>query len=91
MSEGSGARRHGLADEQIRGPGPSEHLAGPFVDLVGDASELLRRDLPQVGALGEVVAQQPVHDLVGTALSRRVGVAEEHASAGLLADLLVHR
>jgi len=53
MSEGSGARRHGLAGEQIRGPGPGECLAGPFVDLVGDASELLRRDLPQVGALGK--------------------------------------
>jgi hypothetical protein len=55
MSEGSGARRHGLAGEQIRGPGPGECLAGPFVDLVGDASELLRRDLPQVGALGASV------------------------------------
>ena len=33
----------------------SEPFAGPFVDLVGDASELLRRDLPQVGALGASV------------------------------------
>jgi hypothetical protein len=59
------------------------------VDLVGDPLEFLGTDAAQVHALGEVVAQQPVHVLVAAALPRGMRVTEEHLGADLLGDLLM--
>ena len=46
--------------KQVGGPGPLESLTGSVVDLVSDLGELFGSDRTQVGAFGEVVAQQAV-------------------------------
>ena len=54
----------------------SECFAGPVVEFLGDRVEVVLGVCAQVGALGEVLAQQPVGVLVGAALPRGVRVAE---------------
>src|SRR3954454_5800548 len=75
--------------EQVSGPAPGERLARALVELDGDAEDLLGGVDAEVGALREVVAQQPVHVLVAGALPRRVRVAEEHAGASRGRDPLM--
>src|SRR5215210_2937624 len=68
--------------------GEGEPLAWPVVEFVGDGVELGFADRAEVGALGEVLAQEAVGVLVGAALPGRVRIAEEHLDAGVDADLL---
>jgi hypothetical protein len=68
--------------------GEVEALAGAVVEFVGDGVELRLADGGEVGALGEVWAQQAVGVLVGTALPRGVRIAEEDLDAGVDVDLL---
>ena len=44
----------------------------------------------QIRPLGQVLAHQTIHVLVGTPLPGAVRIAEAHRYAGLLAGLLVH-
>src|ERR1700677_4809507 len=85
----SGGRARG--GEELRGALPVERLAWPVVDLCGDPHNVLDGVDAQVGALREVVAQQPVHVLVAAPLPWRVRVAEEHVGAGRDGDPLVLR
>ena len=59
-----------------------EDLARPVIEHGFDVGELLGRDGGQVGALGQELANQAVHVLVGAALPGAVGFAEEHGHAG---------
>ena len=65
---------------------PSEDLPGACVDRCFDRSELLGVPARQVGALGEVLAQEAVGVLVGAALPGAMRVAEVDRDAG--GDLL---
>ena len=90
------ARRAGLdgchrGGEQVRRPRPAERLAGAVVDFGGDPRQVFGAEGAEVGAFGEVVAQQPVHVLIAAALPRGVRVAEEHVGAGGGGDLLMQR
>lgn len=49
---------------------------GPRIEAVGDGVQVRLRRHRQVGALGQVLADQPVGVLAGAALSRAVRVAE---------------
>ena len=60
---------------------PAEGLARPVVELGGDRGQLPGGVDAQVGALGEVLAQQPVGVLVRRPLPGRVRIAEEHRHA----------
>src|ERR1700733_16057462 len=80
----SGGRRNGLVFGQepiefLAGGVPAEALAGPVVELVFDVLELGGGVRAEVGALGEVFAQQPVDVLVAAALPGCVRVGEEDA------------
>jgi hypothetical protein len=57
--------------------GEGEALAWAVVEFVGDGVELRLADGAEVGALREVLAQQAVGVLVGAALPRGMGIAEE--------------
>ena len=63
----SGGRCNDVSVDLRWGP-PAEHLAGPAIHLCGDEADLLQADVVEVGALREVLAQQPVHVLVGGTL-----------------------
>ena len=65
--------------------------ARSVVEAVGDGIELVLTVDREVGALGQVLAQQPVGVLAGAALPWAVRVAEVHAHAGGGAELLVTR
>ena len=62
-------------------------FAGSGVELGGDVVEHAGAVEGQVGALGQVLAQQAVGVLVGAALPGRVRVAEVDVQAGGLGDL----
>ena len=68
--------------ESFGGCAPAEGLAWPTVECGGDSSELVGVPAGEVGALREVLAQQPVRVLVRFALPRAVGVSEEDRDAG---------
>lgn len=55
-----GSGRRCLPGRQTWGAFTRRCLAGAIVNLVGDVLERLGRERAQVGALGEIVAQQPV-------------------------------
>ncbi len=57
--------------------------ARSVVQAVGDAIELFLAVDAQVGALGQVLAQQAVGVLAGAALPGAVRVAEVHPHAGV--------
>src|SRR6266702_8213573 len=74
-----------LSQDFLQCPGrglPAEGLAGPGVQLGGDCLQVLAAVGRQVGALGEVLAQQPVGVLVAAALPGRVRVAEVDGQPG---------
>ena len=62
--------------------GEFEGLAGAVVEEERDVVEVELRMDGQVGALGQVLAQEAVGVLVAAALPGAVGVAEEHRDAG---------
>src|SRR5918994_4453860 len=67
--------------EHLVGGREAERLARPTVEPGGDRVELGLREHRQVGALGQVLAQQAVSVLVGPALPRRMRVGEVDAQA----------
>ena len=64
-----------------------EALARPIIERVNDECKFGIGDLREVGAFGEVAAQQPVGVLVGPALPGAVRVGEEHPQVGGLFDV----
>ena len=67
-----------------------QSLSGAVVDFISNRIELLLAVDAQIRPLGQVLAHQAIHVLVGTPLPGAVRVAEVHRYAGLLAELLVH-
>ncbi len=57
-------------------------FSGSFVELPGDGAELSLAEGRQVDAVGQVLAQQAVGVLVGTALPRAVRIAEVDLDIG---------
>src|SRR5665647_2532453 len=75
---------------QTRGGGvPAEGLAGPIVELGGHGGQAVGVVYTQVGALGEVLPQQPVGVLVARPLPRTCLLTEEHRHPQPVADLAV--
>jgi hypothetical protein len=68
----------------------AQAFSGPVVDLIGNGVELLLAVAREIGALGQVLAHQPVGVLVGATLPRAVRVTEVHREARAPAQLLVH-
>ena len=62
---------------------PVEDFAWPRVELGGDGFEVVVGPSREVGAFGEVLAEQSVGVLVGSALPWAVRVSEEDWDAGL--------
>src|SRR6266545_4194518 len=79
---GSGRRCQVLVEGLGWGP-PAERLAGPRVQRRGDGGEILGAVPGEVGALGEVLAQQPVGVLVAAALPWAAWLAEVDLQAGV--------
>ena len=71
---------------------PAEGLSGPVVEGGSDCVEVVLVVAGQVGALGEVLAQQAVGVLVGAALPGAVWIAEvdRHAGTDKLLRVLGH-
>ena len=73
--------------EDLRGALEVEALSRPVVQGVDAGAQLLRGDLRQVGAFGQVLAQQDVGVLVGSPLPGVVGMGEEDGQAQLAFEL----
>src|SRR4051794_18685682 len=67
--------------KDLGGGSPSERLAGPAVERVGDGGKVVGAVSREVGALGEVLPEQAVGVLVGAALPGALRVAEVHLQA----------
>ncbi len=65
--------------------------AGSIVQAVGNGVQFSLGVHRQIGALGQVLPQQPVGVLAGTALPGAVGVAEVHLDARARGELTVAR
>src|SRR5262249_28067225 len=61
---------------------PAESLPGSTIERSGHRCEFVRAVPAEVGALGEVLAQQPVGVLVGPALPGALGIAEVDVQTG---------
>src|SRR5215467_12020585 len=90
----SGGRRNALVVGEELSEGfawgvVAQALAGPVVEFGGDGLELGGGPGGQVGAFGQVFAEQAVGVFVAAALPGRVGVGEVDLDAGLLGDALV--
>ncbi len=64
-------------------------LPGTAVEMVSHRVELLLAISAQIGALGKVVAQQPIGILVVATLAWAVKITEVHLRPGVRAQLLV--
>lgn len=73
--------------EGLGGCAPAKTFAGSVVDRSSDRRELATVPTGEVGALREVLAQQPVGVLVRASLPWAVRVGEEHRDAGLGGEL----
>jgi hypothetical protein len=62
--------------EDLEGGVETEAFAGPVVELADIAGEFRRSDLRQVGAFGQILAQQAIGVLVGAPLPGVVGMGE---------------
>src|SRR5215475_13471878 len=90
----SGGRRNALVvgeefSEGFAGGVVAEAFAGPVVELGGDGVDLAGGPGVEVGALGEVFAEQAVDVFVAAALPGCVGVGEVDGDAGGGGDALV--
>ena len=76
----------------FHGRGEVETFSWARVQEMGDDIQLALRVARQVGALGQILAQQPIGVLVGTTLPRTVRIGKEHPDRELLyqARLLGH-
>src|SRR3954464_13832150 len=79
--EGVSGCRGEVLVEDLSGGAPSERLARAAVERVGDGGQVAGAVAREVGALGEVLAQQPVGVLVGAALPGALRIAEVHLQA----------
>jgi len=75
--------------EDLSGCVEGQELAGTIVDGVLDGAQVVVGEGGQGGALGQVLANQAVHVLVGAALPRTVRIAEEDVHAKPLGQILV--
>jgi hypothetical protein len=66
-------------------------LARPVVDLVSDGIQLCLAVNRQVCSFWQVLANQPIHVLVGASLPRAVRFTKVHRNARVVAQLLVQR
>ena len=69
--------------EGLGGGLPAECLSGSAVECRSDRFEFVSSPTRQVGAFGEVLAEQSVGVLVRAALPRAARVGEEDGDAGL--------
>src|SRR5260370_18762402 len=69
--------------EGLGGCSPAERLAWSGVECERDGGEFVGAVAAEVGALREVLAEQPVGVLVAAALPGAVGVAEVDVDAGV--------
>ena len=90
MGGGCCSRQSGRTEvfgEHLGGCPPPEGLAGSTVQRRRDACWLLGTVTGEVGAFGEVLAQQPVGVLVGAALSRASRITEIDLKAAVDPEL----
>src|ERR671919_623790 len=69
--------------EGLGGGAPAERLAGSGVECGGDGLDVVAVPAGEVGALGEVLAQEAVGVLVGAALPWAVWVGEVDGETGV--------
>jgi len=62
----------------FQGRGKVQTFSWTRVQAVGDGVQLALRVPRQVGALGQVLAQQPIGVFVGATLPRAVRIGKEH-------------
>ena len=62
----------------FQGRGEVETLSRARIETMGNGIQLALRVARQVGALGQVLAQQPIGVLVGAPLPRAVRIGKEH-------------
>src|SRR3990172_4070465 len=75
--------------EQLRGALEAQRLAWPRVQFPGNRIQLLLREAAQVGALGQVLAQEAVGVLVDATLPGAVRIGEVDLHPGGLRQLLM--
>ena len=80
-SEGRQAAAARCSSRTSAGVRQSERLARAAVERVGDGGQVVGAVAREVGALGEVLPEQPVGVLVGAALPGALRVAEVHLQA----------
>ena len=68
--------------EEFGGALPAESFSRPSVELPSDGIELSLREVGQVGAFREILAQQAMGVLVDAALPRAVRIGEIDGAAG---------
>ena len=73
----------------LQGRGPMETLSRAGVQAMGDAVQLALGITRQVGALGQILAQQPLRVLVGTTLPGAARIGKEHPDRERLGQALV--
>src|SRR5580698_10096030 len=78
-----------VGEEQFGGSFPGQGFSGPGVHPPGDAVQLLLAADAQVGALGQILAQQSIGVFADAAFPRRVRVGKEDRNAGALLQALV--
>ena len=73
--------------EGLGGGFPAEGFAGSAVECCGDGVQVGGCVSGEVGAVGEILAEQAVGVLVGSALPGTLGVAEVDGGVGVCAEL----
>ena len=73
----------------FQGRGEVEAFSWPRIQAMGNGIQLALRVARQVRALGQVLAQQPIHILVGAALPRTMRIGKEHADREPLGQALM--
>ena len=71
----------------LKGRAAAQRHPGAPIEFISHGIELLLAVAAQIGALGEILAQQPIRVLVVAPLSRAVGIAEVHLHARVPGEL----